>query len=228
MNCLRALVLAVATLVFPAAANAEVAYTTNAADLRAGPARDYPIVAILETGLAVDVQGCMQDYSWCDVIAGDYRGWVYARNIEYSYQGANVPVIDYGSVIGIGVVSFIIGSYWQDHYAGRPWYRKLSQWSQRQSRTFTSPGLPRQAATGAMHQPAPAFSYTQPPPRAGVALRQRQAEPHPEHEQHLAQASRMSRPQPSAVTAPRQPHVERPAEAQRHAPVFSHESRPRQ
>jgi len=134
MNKLKALFLAASMLFLPVTANAQVAYTAEAVPLHAGPAEDYPVVAILGSGFAVTVQGCMQDYSWCDVIAGPHRGWVYARDIVYFYQGQYVPVINYGAAIGIGVVTFIIGNYWQDHYVSHPWYRQMPHWRHRPPR----------------------------------------------------------------------------------------------
>ena len=36
----------------------------------AGPGNDYPVVAQLARGVAVNVNGCLNDYSWCDVSIG--------------------------------------------------------------------------------------------------------------------------------------------------------------
>ena len=111
---------AMATL--PCATQAQPAYTSKDVHLRAGPARQYLSIAILAAGFQISVQGCLGDYTWCDVIAGPNRGWVYAANIVYPYRNAYVPVLTYGAVIGIAVVGFIIGDYWGDHYRDRPWY----------------------------------------------------------------------------------------------------------
>jgi len=227
MNNLKVLLLAAATLVLSAAANAEVAYTTKTAHLRAGPARDYPVVAILETGLAVDVQGCMQDYSWCDVIAGEYRGWVYARNVEYSYQGTNVPVIDSGAAIGIGVVTFIIGSYWQDHYVGRSWYRQMQQWSNRPPRTATIPRPAEGAAhPGGTQRPAPVSRSLQLSP-AGIDPRQPQTRS--EGTQRPTPAYHPVQRPPSAGVNPQPVHREAQSGREQHpTPGLSQTPRPRE
>src|SRR6185295_13458915 len=86
-------------------AQGQPALTAKTVNVRAGPARDYPIVAVLPPGFEVGVQGCLPDYSWCDVIAGASRGWVYGGNINFAYQNAYVPALDYGPIIGIGVVA---------------------------------------------------------------------------------------------------------------------------
>ena len=39
-----------------------------------------------------------------------------------------MPVVDYGPRIGIDVVGFSVGSYWQSHYRDRPWYDDRSRW----------------------------------------------------------------------------------------------------
>lgn len=180
MKNLKALVFAASTLVLPVTANAQVAYTAEAVPLHAGPAEDYPVVAILGSGFAVTVQGCMQDYSWCDVIAGPHRGWVYARDIVYSYQGQYVPVINYGAAIGIGVVTFIIGNYWQDHYVRHPWYGQMPQWGHRPPRAAipTRPPHAGSHSAGARHS-VPAYRSPQWQPSAGTKPRPLQAGPRP-------------------------------------------------
>jgi uncharacterized protein YraI len=120
----------------PAISYAQLAYTAKDVHLRAGPAVDYPVVAILPAGVMVSVEGCLSDYRWCDVVAGLNRGWVYAGNIVYPYQGANVPVRTYGTVIGLGIVAFSLGSYWERYYRGRPWYSQRHEWIDRPRSEF--------------------------------------------------------------------------------------------
>ena len=217
-------------LVLPLAANAELAYTAKNVHLRAGPARDYPVVAILGGGAAVDVQGCMQDYSWCDVITGSLRGWVYARNLVHAYQGANVPVIDYGAAIGIGVVAFIIGSYWHDHYINRPWYRQMPQWSHRPARVNVHPRPQRPAPLLRTEQhPSPAYRHPQPPPSARVAPQQPRAGVRPGGEQRSAPSHGPVQRPPSANVSPRPPQGgAHPGGGQRQAPGSSQGPRSRQ
>ena len=137
VNVLGFLVAAFAAL--PAASQAQqLAYTAKDVNVRAGPARAYPVVAILRAGTPISVQGCLSDYQWCDVAAGPYRGWLYAGNILYSYQGANVPVLSYGGALGIGIIAFSLGNYWDDHYRGRPWYPQRQQWIAR-PQSFVGP-----------------------------------------------------------------------------------------
>ncbi len=116
----------------PAAVHAQqLAYVSKEVNLRAGPSADYPVVATLGAGVNITVVGCMSDYRWCDVLVGSNRGWLYAGNIVYPYQGANVPLLTYGSAIGIGVIAFSVGSYWDDYYRYRPWYPQRQRWIDR-------------------------------------------------------------------------------------------------
>jgi len=122
------LVAALVLGVLPAAAWSYEAYTTKNAHLRAGPARDYPVVAVLAEGTALDVQACLSDFSWCDVIALGNRGWLYAGNIDTVYDGSPLSILDYGPELGIGIIGFSLGDYWDDYYRGLPWYRDRDRW----------------------------------------------------------------------------------------------------
>jgi uncharacterized protein YraI len=162
VNNLKRLFVAAAMLVLPIAANAQLAYTAETVPLHAGPAEDYPVVAILGSGFAVTIQGCTQDYSWCDVLAGPHRGWIYGRYIVYSYQGTYVPVINYGAAIGIGVVTFVVGSYWQNHYTDRHWYRQMPHWVHRPQYAPIHPKPPRPGVhPGGSQHPPPSYRNTQ-------------------------------------------------------------------
>jgi len=96
--------------------------------MRAGPDTSYPQVAFLGRGLQVDVVGCVEGWQWCDVVAGPNRGWVYAGYLSYSYY--NQPtVISYGGpMLGIPLVSFSIGNYWDHYYRGRPFWNDRARW----------------------------------------------------------------------------------------------------
>jgi uncharacterized protein YraI len=152
MKHLKVLGLLVAALAaLPASSQADMAYAAKQVHLRAGPDTDYPVVVTLPAGVALDVQACLSDYRWCDVIAGPDRGWVYAGNIAYPYQGSNVSVLSYGTAIGIGIVAFSLGSYWDNHYMGRPWYPQRPMWIRR------PPPPPRFMPDGRRPPPPPGY-----------------------------------------------------------------------
>ena len=132
-NHLKALcLLSVSLLAVPTVAVAQqLAYASKTVSMRAGPSRDYPVVATLGSGTAMTIYGCLQGYRWCDVVVGASRGWVYSGNIVYPYQGRNVPVMSYGSSIGLGIVSFSMGNYWDNYYTDYPWYPQRQNWASR-------------------------------------------------------------------------------------------------
>ncbi|MEO8741954.1 MAG: SH3 domain-containing protein, partial [Lysobacteraceae bacterium] len=52
------------------------AYVAADTSLLAGPDQQYPSIVELPAGVPVQVQGCVDGWTWCDVIAGGDRGWV--------------------------------------------------------------------------------------------------------------------------------------------------------
>ena len=200
MNVARALVLASALFALPAVSSAQqiLAYTTNTVLLRAGPAPEYPVVAVLQHGHTLAVLGCLEDYNWCDVVAGPNRGWVHARYIAYAYQGASVPVIDYGSAIGIGIVSFTIGTYWHDHYHARPWYGQLKHWMRRHPRPEGRTVILRPLR----HRPPAPAVRVRPPHKAAVRPVLR---PAPVVRPHIPRAAAHPRPLQMGIEVRRSP-----------------------
>jgi uncharacterized protein YraI len=166
MKHLKTILIALALLV-PALAEAQLAYATKDVHMRAGPRRDYPVVAILPANAQVTVQGCLADYSWCDVIAPAVRGWVWAGNLAYLYQNAPVPLIEYGPRIGIVVVPFLLAAYWDRFYRDRPWYRDRDRWvhAPRPPRAV-SPARPAPRAAPAPRHAPPRSAQPAPKPRA--------------------------------------------------------------
>ncbi|AOI88695.1 SH3 domain-containing protein [Burkholderia pseudomultivorans] len=118
------------------------AYTNAPAELFAGPAPDYPVVAQLAPGTALDVYGCLSDYTWCDVAVPGVRGWIDAQLLNYPYQGNDVPVLEYGAIVGIPITGFAIGAYWDRYYRNRPWYHDRDRWAHRPEPRLGPGGIP--------------------------------------------------------------------------------------
>ena len=129
MRLARSIAVMLTTTVLVASAAAQQAYTTRQVNLRAGPDRGYPQVAYVGAGQSVYVNGCINDYRWCDITAGPNRGWAYAKLIEYPYQNRRVVIYDNGATLALPIVSFILGSYWNDNYRNRPWYGQQNNWN---------------------------------------------------------------------------------------------------
>jgi len=128
------------------AASAQDAFTTRTVNIRAGPDTSYPTVAVLGAGAPVQVVGCLDDWSWCDVVFGDNRGWAYSPYLSYVYQGYRVPFYSYAPSFGIPIISFSLGSYWDRYYRGRPWYGRRDYWERRQPVHVRPSGAPPRAS----------------------------------------------------------------------------------
>ena len=123
------LALGLSVSALPVAALAGDAYVTASVNLRSGPDSSYPTVARLRAGSAVSLDGCVDGWAWCDVSNGDDRGWVSGAFLQQEYEGERLGIRSYGSRIGIPIISFEFGSYWNDHYRNRPWFERREHWS---------------------------------------------------------------------------------------------------
>ena len=122
---------AAAGIALSSAAWAQQAFTTRTANVRAGPERDFPLVATLPPGASVYIAGCVADYRWCDVDFGGGRGWVSTRSLQSTYSGSVVPLYSYGAQIGLPIITFSLLNYWDSNYRNRPFYRERPRWESR-------------------------------------------------------------------------------------------------
>ncbi|MBS1167511.1 MAG: bacterial domain protein [Proteobacteria bacterium] len=109
---------AAATVAAPAVASASPAQVTANVNLRAGPGTQYYPIVVLPAGAPVELYGCLQGYTWCDVSYGRERGWVSSRYLSTFYSGPVYRPRPYRSVPSL---TFNFG-YWDNHYADRSWY----------------------------------------------------------------------------------------------------------
>jgi len=143
----------------PLAAQAAEGWVVSDISLQAGPDPAYPSITELNAGTPVSIQGCINGWLWCDVIAGADRGWVPGTFLEEDYGGQRVVVIDYGPRIGIPVVNFSLGLYWDQHYHNRPFYTQREQWVSRAIQP-SQPQRPAKAVAGATPQQQRAATTT--------------------------------------------------------------------
>lgn len=148
------LMTALAGLAIPAAsasaARTMIGYTVRSTNMRAGPDYDYPRVRRISRNAQVSIHGCLRDWSWCDVAYRYDRGWVAGRDLVANYQGRRRGVSSY---LGIGVLTFVFGNYWESYYRNRPFYGERTRWERHYYDNYQPHWGPR---------PSPPPTYQQP------------------------------------------------------------------
>ena len=150
------------------------------------------------------------------MIVYDNRDWIAGNHIEYEYQDRPVLLPSYGAQIGIPIVTFVIGTYWDNYYRNRPFYRQRTQWYQRPVvRRPPPPPLrhpyrpPVHGAPGhgraPVNRPQPSVT-TRPTPQRPAG---------PTRPTRPVQGNRPS--QPAHPAQPARPQMGRPAQAADHA-----------
>ncbi len=120
-------------LLLPSLASAQsVAYAVGGMNMRAGPGVEYPVVAIVAAGSAVNVYGCISGARWCDASVQGVRGWLGGERLEFVYSGRRVLVPSYYTYFRAPVISFDFG-YWDRYYTGRTFYRERSRYGDRRA-----------------------------------------------------------------------------------------------
>ena len=109
-------------------ANAAPGYATDRLEVKAGPDYDYPTVAYARSGSRLEINGCLRDWSWCDVTTPRGRGWVIGEDIVAEREGRRIV---YGSAWGVPTFTFNVGTYWDNNYRNRGFYRDRDNWDRR-------------------------------------------------------------------------------------------------
>jgi uncharacterized protein YraI len=112
------------SITLPSTTRAAEAYSISNLNLRAGPGGDYPIVGSISRGQSLDLLGCIDKLSWCEVEAwGQERGWVSANFIETSYKDHRKGIRETYDLGVIQIVTFSLDDYWGKNYRDRDFYK---------------------------------------------------------------------------------------------------------
>ncbi|MEN3950236.1 SH3 domain-containing protein [Iodidimonas sp. SYSU 1G8] len=117
-----------ASLFTSASAHALPGYTTARVQVKAGPDLAYPTVGSIKRGAPLRINGCLRDWSWCEVTARRDRGWIRGDLVAADYRGRRVNVIQVAPRMNLPVISFSFRSYWDNHYRDRGFYRDRGRW----------------------------------------------------------------------------------------------------
>ena len=101
----------------PVAASAATGYVEGRVKMHAGPDEGYPTVAVVRRGEGVEIHGCLDDRSWCDVGFNGQRGWLPAQSIMGETVRGRVPVATMEN--GPATLRFNLDEYWDTNYNGR-------------------------------------------------------------------------------------------------------------
>ncbi|KQV37325.1 hypothetical protein ASE23_01360 [Rhizobium sp. Root73] len=139
-SALMAIAATAAAFLLPAAAQAAEGFATANVNMRSGPSTRYPAVTVIPVGTPVEIHGCLADTPWCDVSFYNGRGWVAGRYVQAQYQQRRVYVEpDYYGTLGIPLVTFEIGNYWDRYYRNRDFYRERDYYRRDRDRDRYNP-----------------------------------------------------------------------------------------
>lgn len=120
-----------ATIAVPGMAMAASAIATANVNLRAGPSTAYPVVNVIGSGDNVTVLGCLSNRSWCDVSYAGQRGWMSSSYLAFLENGRRYTGPGAVTALRAPAITFSFGSYWDNHYRGRSFYRDRARWEHR-------------------------------------------------------------------------------------------------
>src|SRR5665811_1641045 len=118
-----------AGLASSAAAQQPNGYPITDVNLRAGPGTEYPVILTVPADAAITILGCVPDYTWCDSVFQDRRGWMRSIYLSGYSEGDYYLLRDYAPDRGYQRVTFNIDAYWDSYYRDEPFYGDRGRWA---------------------------------------------------------------------------------------------------
>lgn len=103
----KILVLAAATaLTLPSAAFGLPTTVLTDVALRTGPGPAYPVIGTIDRQAIVEVEGCVDAATWCQVSWNGRTGWTYAAYLAHEIQGRMVVVPEVRTQVQVPTVVY--------------------------------------------------------------------------------------------------------------------------
>ena len=87
------------------------------------------MIVTVPTEEPITILGCLPDYTWCDTVFANYRGWMAAVYLSGYYEGEYYLLRDYAPRLGYRQVTFNINAYWDSYYRDKPFYGDRGRWA---------------------------------------------------------------------------------------------------
>lgn len=104
-------------------------FVRKTVNLRAGPNVQYPVVERVAKGSVLNLYGCLDGWSWCEIGVNQNRGWVSGKYIETVYNNHDVRIIEVAPQMQVPIVVFEAGPYWDTYYREKPFYSQRDRWA---------------------------------------------------------------------------------------------------
>ncbi|MGH6735683.1 MAG: DUF6600 domain-containing protein [Methyloceanibacter sp.] len=121
-------VVAAGFLATPVIAQEPNGFPITNVNLRAGPGTQYPVIVTVPAEAPITILGCLPDYTWCDTVFHDSRGWMSSIYLSGYYEGSYYSLGDYAPRLGYQTVTFDVEAYWDAYYRDEPFYGERTRW----------------------------------------------------------------------------------------------------
>lgn len=116
------LIACLAVVGFSTPAQAESGFVSAGVNLRSGPGVNYPIVATVNSGQFLEINGCVTEWNWCEVSWRGFSGWISSHYLRHQTYGSIAESSNI--MINLPTIIFNQDDYWDKHYRDRPFYNE--------------------------------------------------------------------------------------------------------